>query len=175
VSEKVLEAWEVKGRLHVRGLEGDYDLKEERRRLRELPRVIKASQVPFKGGPRMFNKVLLDPKYGSIQTIYTHVKEFLPGTESQLHGHQNDALMYVLQGTGFDVQDGVKIEWAAGDLAIIRGGTVHQHFCTSKIPARVVILKPKSLAMFANLTYQELIKPASKEPLMGWEGFKPED
>jgi len=175
MADKILEAWEKKGRLHLRGLEGDYDLKDERRRLRELPRVIKSSQIPWKGGPRMFNKMLLNPRHGSIQTVFCHLKEFLPGTASQIHGHQNDAMMYVLQGSGYDIQDGVKIEWAAGDLAIIRGGTVHQHFCTSDIPARVYIFKPKPLFMFANLIYQELIEPASKEPLAEWEGYTPQD
>ena len=173
--EKVLEEWEKKGRTHLRGLIGDYDLKEERKRLSELPRIIKSSQIPWKGGPRMFNKMLLQPKGGGIQTVFAHLKDFLPGTESQIHGHQNDAMMYVLQGAGYDVQDGEKIEWQSGDLAIIRGGTVHQHFCTSDVPARVLIFKPKPLFMFANLIYQELVVPANKDPLPGWESYSPED
>lgn len=175
MAEKVLEAWEKKGRVHLRGLVGDYDLKDERKRLRELPRVIKSNQIPWKGGPRMFNKMLLQPKDGGIQTVFAHLKELLPGSESQIHGHQNDALMYIIRGRGFDVQDGEKIEWQGGDLAIIRGGTVHQHVCTSDVPARVLIFKPKSLFMFANLIYQELVVAANKDPLPGWEGFTPGD
>lgn len=175
MTEKVLEAWEKKGRIHLRELVGDYDLKDERRRLRELPRIIKSSRIPWKGGPRMFNKMLLQPKDGGIQSVFVHLKELLPGTESQIHGHQNDALMYILQGRGYDIQDGEKIEWQGGDLAIIRGGTVHQHACTSDIPARVLIFKPKSLFMFANLIYQELVQAADKSPLPGWEDFKPGD
>lgn len=172
--EKALEAWETKDRLHVRAIMGDYNLKAERARLRSLPRVIKSKDVPWKGGPRMFNKVLLDPKFGGPQSLYIHVKEFLPGTASQLHGHQNDALMYVLQGAGYDVQDGQQIRWAAGDLAIIQPGTVHQHFCTSAEPARVLIIKTKSIYLFMNMLFQELLVPASKEPLPGWEGYQPE-
>ena len=175
MAEKVLEAWEKKGRLHLRELVGDYDLKDERKRLRDLPRVIKTSQIPWKGGPRMFNKMLLQPKEGGVQTVFAHLKEFLPGSASQIHGHQNDAMMYILQGTGYDVQDGVRIDWESGDLAIIRGGTVHQHICTSDVPARVFIFKPKPLFMFANLIYQELVAPAIKDPMPGWEGFAPED
>lgn len=175
MTAKVLEAWEKKGRIHLRELVGDYDLKAERRRLRELPRIIKSSRIPWKGGPRMFNKMLLQPKDGGIQSVFVHLKEILPGTESQIHGHQNDALMYILQGRGYDIQDGEKIEWQGGDLAIIRGGTVHQHACISDVPARVLIFKPKSLFMFANLIYQELVQPADKRPLPGWEDFKPGD
>jgi len=175
LSEKVLEAWETKGRVYVRGLDGDYDLKEERRRIRALPRVLKTSQIPFKGGPRMFNKVILDPKYGGTQTIYLHMKVILPGTESQLHGHQNDALLYILDGSGFSTEDGVRYDWKAGDMVIVQAGVVHQHFCTSEVPARILIIKSKSLAMFANLTFQGLVTPANKESLPGWEGYKPED
>ena len=173
-TERILEDWEKPGRIHLHGLVGDYDLKEERQRLRSLPRVIRSDELPWKGGPRMFNKTLLSARSNGPQSIYVHLKEFLPGTASQLHGHQNPALMYVLQGKGYDIQDGERIDWQAGDLAVIQDGTVHQHFCISDVPARVLIFKPKSLYMFANLIYQGLVKPADKTPLQGWEGYLPD-
>lgn len=172
--QKFLEEWERPGRIHVRSIIGDYDLDDERKRLRELPRIIRSDELPWKGGPRMFNKTLLDPRSGGPQTLYVHMKEFLPGTASQLHGHQNPALMYVLQGRGYDIQDGERIDWAAGDLAVIQAGTVHQHFCIGDEPARVLIFKPKTLYMFAHLIYQGLVTPASKEPVEGWEGYHPD-
>jgi gentisate 1,2-dioxygenase len=121
----------------------------------------------------MFNKVILDPSFGGPQSLYVHMKEMLPGTASQVHGHQNDALIYVLQGSGYDIQDGERIEWSAGDLVRVQPGVVHQHFCTSEEPARVLIIKAKPLYMFMNLLFQQLVKPASKDPVPGWEGYQP--
>ncbi len=172
--KQVLEKWEQEGRVHVRGFTAEYNARQEIARQRRLPRVIKSKDIPWEGGPRMFNKMLLQPDYGSIQSVFVHMKEFLPGTISQVHGHQNDAMMYVLQGAGYDLQDGERIEWAAGDLAIIRTGTVHSHQCTSVEPARVLIIKGKPLYLFMNLLFQKLVTPASKEPLPGWEGYTPE-
>ncbi len=171
--EKNFEAWEKSGRVHVRGITADYNISKEFARLRNMPRVIKATDMPWEGGPRMFNKMILDPSFGAHQSMFVHMKEMLPGTVSQIHGHQNDALMYVLEGAGYDVQDGERIEWAAGDLAIIQPGTVHMHACTSDIPARVLIIKTKPVYLFLNLLYQRLLVPASKEPLPGWEGYTP--
>src|SRR5574340_680946 len=129
--KKVLEKWEQEGRVHVRGYTDEYNARQELVRQRNLPRIIKSKDIPWDGGPRMFNKMLLQPDNGSIQSVFVHMKEILPGTISQIRGHQNDAMMYVLQGAGYDLQDGQRIEWAAGELAIIQTGTVHYHACTS--------------------------------------------
>lgn len=174
VTKPRLEIWEKSGRMHVRGITADYGAAQELERLRSLPRVIKSADRPWEGGPRMFNKMILEPNFGAHQSIFVHMKEFLPGTVSQVHGHQNDAMMYVLQGAGYDLQDGERIDWAAGDLAIIHAGTVHCHACTSAEPARVLIVKAKPLYLFLNLLFQGLVAPASKEPLPGWEGYRPE-
>lgn len=168
-----LENWELFGRVHVRGLTADYSVSKELERLKGMNRVIKAGDMPWEGGPRMFNKMILEPRLGAHQSMFIHMKEILPGAMSQIHGHQNDAYMYVIEGAGFDLQDGVRLDWSAGDVAMIRGGTVHSHACTSDIPARVLIIKPKPLYLFLNLVYQRLCVPASKEPLPGWEGYKP--
>jgi quercetin dioxygenase-like cupin family protein len=171
---KRLEAWETADRVHVRGLTADYEVLEALTRLRAQPRVIKPTDRAWKGGPRMFNKVIMDPGFQTLQSMYIHIKEFVPGTVSQIHGHQNPAMMYVIRGTGYDVQDGEKLEWAAGDVAVVKGGTVHYHVCTGDEPARVLIMKPKPLYLFLNLMFQRLLVPASKEPMPGWEGYKPE-
>jgi len=172
--EKRLEAWEKADRVHVRGLTADYEVLEALARLRAQPRLIKPADRAWKGGPRMFNKVILDPGFQTLQSMYIHIKEFVPGTTSQIHGHQNPAMMYVIRGKGYDVQDGEKLEWAAGDVAVVKGGTVHYHVCTGDEPARVLIMKPKPLYLFLNLMFQRLLIPASKEPMPGWEGYKPE-
>ena len=38
------------------------------------------------------------------------------------------ALLYVLEGEGYDIHDGERYEWSAGDLVLVTPGCVHQHF-----------------------------------------------
>src|SRR5262245_65185776 len=92
------------GRVFVRAIRsGKYSLLEERRRQREAPRVYKTSDLPWKNGPVKWNKSILQPGMGLGQTIQAAFEELAPGGRSQKHGHQNGALMYVLNGDGYDI------------------------------------------------------------------------
>ena len=166
------EKWE-KDRVFVRGIKGNYDLSEELKRLRNMPRVIKGKDIPFMGGPRMWNRDIIHPASGILQSIHLHTKEMIPGTVSMKHGHQNDALIYILEGQGYEIHDGKRYDWKAGDVVIVRPGCVHQHCVTGDKIAKVLIIKGKPLYLFLNLLFQGLVEPASKDPVPGWEDYKP--
>jgi quercetin dioxygenase-like cupin family protein len=137
-------------------------MKEELRRLRAQPRVIKTAELPWKGGPAQYNRNIVTPASGITQSLYIHMKEFAPGGASQTHGHQNEALFYVLDGRGYDIHDGVKEEWEEGDVAIVPpGGIVHQHVNgDTRRPARVLIIKTKPLYMFLQTIFQKTTQEA---------------
>jgi quercetin dioxygenase-like cupin family protein len=164
------------GRVFVRAIKsGKYSLLEERRRQREAPRVYKTSERPWKNGPVKWNKTLLNPGMGLMQTIQAAFEELAPGGRSQKHGHQNSALMYVLNGVGYDIHDGGRTDWKAGDCLIVPPGVVHQHFNASdEKPARVLVIKSKPLYNFAGLNFQEFVELAPSEALPGWGDFDPE-
>ena len=164
------------GRVFVRGIKsGKYSLREERQRQLDSPRVYKPDSA-WKNGPVKWNKTLLKPGMGLMQTIQASMEELAPGGRSQKHGHQNPALMYVLNGVGYDVHDGVRHDWKAGDMLIVPPGTVHQHFNASDAaPARVLVIKSKPIYNFANLNYQEFVEKAPAEAIPGWEDFHPAD
>lgn len=47
------------------------------------------------------------------------------------HTHQGGTLIYVLEGKGYTVVDGVRFDWKKGDLILLPikpGGCEHQHF-----------------------------------------------
>ncbi len=45
------------------------------------------------------------------------------------HGHQYDACFYALEGKGYEIHDGKRYDWEAGDAFYVSpGGCVHQHF-----------------------------------------------
>lgn len=165
------------GRVFVRGIKsGKYSLLEERKRQREAPRVYKTSESPWKSGPVKWNKTLLAPGMGLMQTMQSAFEELAPGGRSQKHGHQNGALMYVLNGVGYDIHDGERTDWKAGDTLIVPPGVVHQHFNASDTePARVLVIKSKPLFNFASLNFQEFVEHAPKEANPGWEDYHPDD
>jgi len=59
--------------------------------------------------------------------VFTHDIKVHTGS----HRHQGGLIIYVLQGSGYTVVDGVKEEWEEGDLLLLPikpGGVEHQHF-----------------------------------------------
>ena len=59
-----------------------------------------------------------------------------PGMHSGRHGHM-EALLYVLQGEGYSIIDGMTVPWKKGSFLQIQGPqTVHQHFNTGEIESQ---------------------------------------
>jgi mannose-6-phosphate isomerase-like protein (cupin superfamily) len=54
-------------------------------------------------------------------------------TRSGKHRHQGGLVIYVLEGKGYSVIDGERVDWEKGDLLLLplhEGGVEHQHFNT---------------------------------------------
>ncbi len=111
----------------LRAIQGEYNLKDELRRLRSLPRVRRAEEINFIDGPQAFSKHYLHPEDALGQTLHLHLEEYAPGGRSKMHFHVNEAIFYILDGKGFEIHDGVRYEWEAGDIAVVPNHTVHQH------------------------------------------------
>jgi quercetin dioxygenase-like cupin family protein len=154
-----------KPRIFLRGITGAYNLGEELKRLRSLPRVIKGTELDFSTGPQSFSKHFVEPVDGMTQTLHVHLEEYAPGGRTQKHGHVNEAAFYILDGTGYEIHDGIRYDWDAGDIAIVHNNCVHQHFNKDpNKPARALVLKPKPMMMFMNLLFQKMVIPRPKEP-----------
>jgi gentisate 1,2-dioxygenase len=82
----------------------------------------------------------------------------------------NEAAFYILDGVGYEIHDGVRYDWKAGDVAIVHNNCVHQHFNASKDkPARALVIKTKPMYMFMNMLFQQLVEPRPTEPAPGTE------
>jgi gentisate 1,2-dioxygenase len=162
-----------KDRVFVRGVQGQYSLKEELARLRSMPRVRKGAELTFIDGPQTYSRHYVEPKDGITQTFHLHLEEYAPGGKSQKHGHVNEAAFYILDGDGYEVHDGVRYDWTAGDVAIVHNNCVHQHFNASATrPARALVIKTKPMYMFMNMLFQKLVEPRPTTPASGAEGFR---
>jgi len=168
------ERWQKK-RLFVREVAGKYA--EVYRELLAQPRVYKGKDVPFKGGPTKWGKNIINPQRTPItQAIETHIDVLAPGAYGQRHGHMNSAVFYILDGKGYDVHDGIRYDWEAGDACIVENKCVHQHFNDDPDrPARYLVVKAKPLFLFFNLLFQKVVEYPPDEPISGWENFRPED
>src|SRR5438477_10671191 len=163
-----------KDRVFVRGIEGQYSLKEELSRLRALPRVIKGARIEFNDGPQAFSRHYVEPKDGVTQTLHIHLEEYGPGARSQKHGHVNEAAFYILDGTGYEIHDGIRYDWKAGDVAIVHNNCVHQHFNADPLqPARALVIRTKPMCMFMNMLFQILIESRTSVRTPGGTGFEP--
>ena len=124
--EVVWERW-TKKRVFVRALEGTYG--ELVRELFSQPRVYPTRDHKWHGGPGHYGKKIINPQAVKVaQSIETHVEVFSPGGYGQKHGHMNSAVFFVLKGKGYDVHDGKRYDWEAGDALIVENACVHQHF-----------------------------------------------
>jgi quercetin dioxygenase-like cupin family protein len=163
-----------KDRVFLRAIAGPYNLKNELDRLRAMPRVIKGKELMFNDGPQSFSKHFIEPVDGLTQTLHIHLEEYGPGGRTQKHGHVNEAAFYILDGTGYEIHDGIRYDWDAGDVAIVHNNCVHQHFNKDPDkPARALVLKPKPMMMFMNLLFQKQVIPRPSEPTPEGVGYEP--
>jgi mannose-6-phosphate isomerase-like protein (cupin superfamily) len=129
----------------------------------------------WKGGPAKWGKNVINPQKTMVtQAIETHIDVLTATSHGQRHGHMNSAVFYILEGKGYDVHDGVKLPWKAGDVCIVENMCVHQHFnADQKKPARYVIFKAKPTFIFFHLVFQRIVElPPTEVP--GFEHFHPE-
>jgi mannose-6-phosphate isomerase-like protein (cupin superfamily) len=163
-----------KDRIFVRAIAGSYNLKDELKRLRAIPRVRKGRLIKLIDGPQAYSRHYVEPKDGITQTFHLHLEEYGPGGKSQKHGHVNEAAFYILDGNGYEVHDGVRYDWKAGDVAIVHNNCVHQHFnADPDKPARALVIKTKPMYLFMNMLFQKTVEPRQDTPAPGGVGFGP--
>jgi len=168
----VWERWQRK-RTFVRALEGTYS--ELTRDLLDQPRVLSFRDKPWKGGPQHYSKTGITPGTTSVgQSIETHIEAYGPGAFGQKHGHLNSAVFFVLKGRGYDIHDGRRIDWKAGDIMIVETGCVHQHFNDDpENEAVLLVFKAKPLFLFMHLLFQKMVAYPPTTLLEGHEDWKP--
>ena len=165
-----------KNRIFVREIADAYSLKDELKRLRAQPRVRRAKDIAFCDGPQAFSRHFVEPKDGITQTFHMHLEEYAPGGKSQKHGHVNEAAFYILDGTGYEIHDGIRYDWDAGDVAIVHNNCVHQHFNASNTkPARALVIKTKPMYLYMNMLFQYQVEARDPNPAPGGEGFEARD
>lgn len=119
-----------KPRVFVRAVESQtYSLTDMRRqRLATLPRVIRRDYRDYTDDT-VKEKSIISPANEPFVThsLHSHFVILPPGARDKGHGHQNEAFIYFLEGRGFDMHDGVRYDWEAGDALAVHNDSVHWH------------------------------------------------
>lgn len=168
------EGYQSRRRVFVREVSGAYS--EIYKRLSGQQRVFSARDASFRGGPQHWVKAVVNPGRVEVSQLFEcHIDVYAPGAYGQRHAHMNGAMFYILDGEGYDVHDGERYDWKAGDVCIVEPGCVHQHFNASKTePARMLIMKSKPLYIFSNFIHQRTVRPEPTDPVPGYEHFEPD-
>jgi hypothetical protein len=121
---------------------------EQRVRMRNGLQVIKEQELPLELSRQGLMRWYLHPsiKDTALQTMLFFEQEIPPGSRSGRLKFQGGQVMMILEGKGYTLIDGVKHEWAAGDvvnLPLRSDGIVIQHFNTDpQVTAKFVAAEP---------------------------------
>ena len=153
-----------KGRVFLRGMSSEqYGLKEFREAQLAAPRVrndeivVDDAKIGHSGDSadsRTWWRIGPGDDAFLTQNLQVHFVEIPPGKSNHGHGHQNEAVFYILQGKGYEIHDDKRYDWEAGDLVVVHTDSVHRHFNDGDEVAKALVMKAKSTWMYFGLIQQ---------------------
>jgi quercetin dioxygenase-like cupin family protein len=165
------------GRVFLRGMSSEqYGLKEFRRAQLAAPRVrndevvVDDASVGHSGDSkdsRTWWRIGPGDEPFLTQNLQVHFVEIPPGKSNHGHGHQNEAVFYILQGSGYEIHDDQRYDWEAGDLVVVHTDSVHRHFNDGDETAKALVMKAKSTWMYFGLIQQGRSGPIEREDEFG--------
>ncbi|MPZ88068.1 MAG: cupin domain-containing protein [Nitriliruptorales bacterium] len=101
------------------------------------------------------------------QTLQVHFVEIPAGKANKGHGHQNEAVFYILQGSGYEIHDDQRYDWAKDDAVVVHTDSVHRHYNDGDETAVALVMKAKSTWMYFGLIQQGNSGPVENEERFG--------
>jgi len=130
-----------------------FELRDEQREARKNGvQVIKEAQLPLEVNRQGLMRWYMHPAITDtiLSTYLVFSQEIPPGSRSGRLRFQGDQVIYVVEGQGYTLLDGVKYPWKAGDvlnLPLRKPGIVVQHFNTDpETTAKLIAVEPNFLA-----------------------------
>jgi hypothetical protein len=106
---------------------------EQRAGIKSGVQVVKGSRIPLESNRQGLMRWYMHPEIKDtvLSTFLFFQQEIPPGSRSGRIKFQGNQVMYILEGRGYTLLDGVRHDWKAGDvlnLPIKKDGIVVQHF-----------------------------------------------
>lgn len=120
---------------------------KDRKRKKEGLIVIKGKDVPLESNPQGLMRWYMHPAMEnlSMNSMLMFVQEIEPNGSSGKLKIQGGNVMYVWQGSGYSILDGVRYDWKADDVIQIPcrpDGVVAQHFNTdNEVAAKLIAVE----------------------------------
>lgn len=129
------------------------------KKLKELKEKVKKSKLVVRGKERSFGKSRQGIVKSYLDTsiepgvVQENFRMFIHEirNHSGRHVHQGGLGLFVLDGKGYTVVDGIRYDWEKGDLIMLPlkpGGVEHQHFNLEGKPSRWLCLRSTALEAF---------------------------
>jgi len=167
----------AKQRVFLRGMSSEqYGLREFRQAQLKAPRVrndefvVDDASVGHSGDSkdsRTWWRIGPGDEPFLTQNLQVHFVEIPPGKSNHGHGHQNEAVFYILQGRGYEIHDDQRYDWEKGDLVVVHADSVHRHFNDGDETAVALVMKAKSTWMYFGLIQQGRSGPIEREDEFG--------
>jgi quercetin dioxygenase-like cupin family protein len=125
---------------------------EQRANLKDAIQVVKGSELPQEVNRQGLMRWYLHPniKDTILSTLVFFEQEIPPGSRTGRYKFQGEQVIYILEGKGHTLIDGVKHAWSAGDvlnLPVRKPGIVVQHVNEDpQNPAKFVACEPNLYA-----------------------------
>jgi quercetin dioxygenase-like cupin family protein len=165
------------GRVFLRGMSSEqYGLKEFREAQLAAPRVrnddvvVDDAAVGHSGDSadsRTWWRIGPGDEPFLTQNLQVHFVEIPAGKSNHGHGHQNEAVFYILQGKGYEIHDDKRYPWSKDDLVIVHTDSVHRHFNDGDETAKALVVKAKCSWMSLGLVQQGRSGPIEREAEFG--------
>jgi hypothetical protein len=114
--------------------------------------VISESDLPLEVNQQGLMRWYMHPdiKDTVLTTYVACCQEIPPGSRSGRYKFQGDQVVFIVEGTGYTLLDGVKHVWKAGDvlnMPLRKPGIVVQHFNSDEeTTAKLMVVEPNFLA-----------------------------
>lgn len=116
---------------------------KEKQKADTLPKVLKYDEIPWAQNAQTYLKRFCGPglaelfKQLPIYTFNLAEQMIAPKGHPGKHRHFQEAIFYIVDGEGYEIHDGVKYPWEAGDVMTVPTYCIHQHFNATDKPARL--------------------------------------
>jgi hypothetical protein len=124
----------------------------QRENTKDSIQVVKRARLPQETNDQGLMRWYMHPSITktALSTLLFYEQEIPPGSRSGRLKFQGGQVLFIVEGSGYTILDGVRHAWEAGDvlnLPLRRHGIVVQHFNSDpEKPARFVATEPNFLA-----------------------------
>lgn len=103
----------------------------------------------------------MDPASGGpvMPTIACHIQLLKPGQRTQAHRHTASAIYHVVEGEGYSIVDGQRLNWERKDVFCIPGWTFHEHGNASATEPAILFSYTEAPVLRALQLYREEAYP----------------